>query len=932
MVAEALTVRLGLHTGAVVVGGIGDDSELAATLVGDTALLAAAFQDMAAPGTILCSEAVARLAQDIVRCEAVPPRSGQPALMTAYKVLSPRPRRMNRGHREGQPISPLVGRALELATLQTLLEQVHEGQGHVVGIVGEPGIGKSRLLAEFRHSLEARQVTYLAGRCVSYNSMTPYGLVADLLRHNCGVTDSDPPDMLMARVHHSLQEVDIDPDTAPYLLHLLGVAVGAEQFVGLSAEAVKARTFDILLQMSLKGSQRRPLIVEVEDLHWSDATSEEYLAAFVERLAGMPILVLATYRPGYHPAWIEKSYVTQLALRRLSPTQGQEMMQALLQDTQLPVPLVQEIVVKADGNPFFLEELAQTVRESGASALATTVPDTIQAVLAARIDRLPPTEKRLLQVAAVIGKDVTFPLLQAVTALSDVSLQQHLTYLQAAEFLYERPVFPAPLYTFKHALTQEVAYQSLLSNTRQQYHRQIAQVLTERFAETVEPQPELLAHHYTEAGFHELAITSWYRAGVRASARSACVEAIAHLTRGLAVLQALPASSERLQHELDFQTTLAPALMAIRSPVALEVEQAYARAHTLCQQVGPNPKLVWALEGLWAFHLVRGEFQTAQELGQQLLRLAQHLQTPLAFVVAHQALGLIAFYRGEFGSALEHFQQGAATYDPQHSRVRAVRGVNDPGVMCAAFAALALCVLGYPDQGLQHSQAMLRLAHEVAHPHSLAFARCAAAVAHQCRREGPATLEQAEAAVLLAREQGFPLWAAMGEVLGGWALAIQGQGKDGVARIRRGLAVWRATGAANVQPYFFTLLADACRMEGQVEAGLQALADALTVANTTGERWWAAETYRLRGEFLQAHACHGWWETEAALRQALTLAQQQGGKLWELRAAVSLSRLLASQGQGDEARRVLRAVYAWFSEGSDTADLQEARAQLEALA
>ena len=374
-----------------------------------------------------------------------------------------------------------------MATLHALLAQVEEGRGQVVGVVGEPGLGKSRLVYEFRRSLGRRRLTYLSGRCLSYGSTTPYLPVLDLLRHYCGITDTDGSEDITAKIHRGLQEVEMAPETwAPVLLHLLGLQEGTDALAALSLEARKARTLTTLTQMCLNGSRQRPLILEIEDLHWIDASSEECLAALVERMAGAPLLVLVTYRPGYRPAWIDRSYVTQVALQPLTSQDSLRVVQAVIPTAALSTPLVPHLLTKADGNPFFLEELARTVVEQGTDAPSPTVPDTVQAVLLARIDRLPATAKRLLQTAAVIGKDVASPLLQAVAEVPEEAMQRDLGHLQAAEFLYETYAPTAPAYTFKHALTQEVAYQSFVRRVQQQYHAHIAQVLEERFPEVAE--------------------------------------------------------------------------------------------------------------------------------------------------------------------------------------------------------------------------------------------------------------------------------------------------------------------------------------------------------------------------------------------------------------------------------------------------------------
>jgi len=433
-------------------------------------------------------------------------------------------------------VTPFVGRTHELAALHAAWTQIEAGQGHVVGIVGEPGMGKSRLVHEFRRSLRGEPYTYVRGRCVSYGQATPYQSVLTLLRYACRITDADRPVAIAAKVHRCLRELGMEPAAAPYLLHLLGCEPESERLAGVSPEERKARTFAILLQMSLNACRHRPLVLEVEDLHWLDASSEACLTWLAERLVSVPILLLLTYRPGYRSPWIDKSYTTQVALSRLTSQDSAQVVQALLPPQQRTDVIVQEVVAKAGGNPFLLEELAQTIRERGTVQPTLTLPDTVHAVLTARIDRLPPLAKRVLQTAAVIGREMPCSLLNAITNLPREELSHCLAHLQAAELLYETRLVPESIYTFKHVLTQEAAYHSLLQSTRQQLHQQIAHVLEEQFPESTMTEPELLAHHYTEAGLREQALAYWQRAGQRAVARSAHVEAITHFCKGLELL------------------------------------------------------------------------------------------------------------------------------------------------------------------------------------------------------------------------------------------------------------------------------------------------------------------------------------------------------------------------------------------------------------
>jgi predicted ATPase len=619
----------------------------------------------------------------------------------------------------------------------------------------------------------------------------------------------------------------------------------------------------------------------------------------------------------------------------------------LLGDDPSLVPLKQLLIARTEGNPFFLEGSVHTLVETGvlvgergsyhlAKAPPTIqVPATVQAVLAARIDRLPPDAKRLLQTAAVIGSEVPLSVLQAVATLPETALYAALAQLQAAEFLYETRLFPELVHTFKHALTQQVAYQSLLTSTRQQVHQQVAQVFETQFAETVLAQPELLAHHYTEAGCPEPAVAYWQKAGQRAMEHSAYAEAIAHLSKGVEVLKTLPDTPERARQELDLQLALGPAFVSARGPGSPAVEQVYARAQELCQQVGETPQLFPVLWGLWRLYSARCEYQRAQALGERLLSLAQQVHDAALLLEAHHALWATLVWSGEFAAARIHLEQGRALYDPQqHCAHALLYGGHDPGVCCLSHGAWSLWLLGYPDQALQSTREALTLAHALAHPASLANALRFATTLHQFRREQQAAQERAEALLALATEQGFAQQVALATIVRGWALAAQGQGTEGTAQMRQGLTAHRATGAEQSRPYNLALLAEAYGSIGQPAKGLHLLAEALTTVDCTGERGWEAELYRLKGELLLAQAGESQrvQEAEACFQQALDVARRQQAKSWELRAAMSLSRLWQQQGKRAEARELLAPIYSWFTEGFDTPDLQEAKALLDELA
>jgi predicted ATPase len=678
-------------------------------------------------------------------------------------------------------------------------------------------------------------------------------------------------------------------------------------------------------------------------LHWTDPTTLEFLGLLVEHVPTAAIYTLLTCRPYFQPAWHHRSYLTEITVNRLSHTQVEQIVADITDGKTVPQEVLQQILVKTDGVPLFVEEMTKAILDSGhlkdtdghyalTGSLSTfAIPATLQDSLMARLDRLV-TAKGIAQLAAVIGRQFAYNVLLAVSQLDEATLQRELSRLIEAELLYQRGLQPEAFYTFKHALIQDAAYESLLKSTRQQYHQRIAQVLEAQFPETAETQPELLAHHYTEAGLSEQAVHYWQHAGQRASARSAHAEAISHLTQGLEVLTTLPDSCTRAQQELGLQNTLGPVLMAVRGWAAPAVEATYTRARALCQQVGETPQLFPALMGIGTFYMASGKLQTARELREQLLSLAQRQQEPTLLLHAHLALGAILLWLGELAQARMHLEQGIRLYDQNPSHSLSFAG-DDPGVSGRRLVALALWLLGYPDQALRRNREALTLAQELFQPFSLAFVLSQAALLHQLRREEQAAQEQAEAVLSLAREQGFSRWEAWGIVMGGWALAAQGQRAEGIVQIRQGLAAWQATGQELGRVSLLALLAETYGKAGQAEAGLMVIAEALALIDKIGERLQEAELYRLQGELLLAQAGERQQvqEAEARFHQALAVARRQQAKSWELRVAISLSRLWQQQGKRAEAYTLLAPIYGWFTEGFETADLQEARALLEEL-
>jgi DNA-binding winged helix-turn-helix (wHTH) protein/class 3 adenylate cyclase/predicted ATPase len=933
-----LTLRIGVCTGLVVTGSRRDDTEAVAPMVGDVMSHAMTLQEQAPLGGILCSTATARLLQGMVRLQDVGPlyMPGHSRPVMASLIMAEHPEHLPANLSRGRRLSPFIGREREMATLRALLTQVEAGRGQVVGVVGEAGIGKSRLVYEFRQSLQESWITYLTGRCLSYGTATPYLPVLELLRQNCNITETDRPEDMIDKVQKSLQDVQMEPETwAPVLLHLLGVPAGEQALATLSPEVRKTRTVTVLTQMCLHGSRQRPLIVEIEDLHWIDASSNEWITTLVDRIAGIPLLLLVTYRPGYRPAWIDKSYTTQISLAPLTPPESLQVVQTILPTETLPTPLVPQLLAKADGNPFFLEELAQAVAEQGGDVPATTVPDTVQAVLTARIDRLPTPAKSVLQAAAVIGKDIDLPLLQAIADVPDEALQHHLTSLQAAEFLYEAPTASTPVYMFKHALTQEVAYQSLLRRTRQQYHTRIAQALEAQFPEVVEQQPERLAQHYTGAEQAARAIPYWQQAGQRAVERSANVEAISHFTKGLELLKALPDTPERVQQELTLHLALGSPLMLLKGFTSPDVERTYAHASALAQQLGETPQHFSVLVGLWRMYFSQARLHTAREMAVQCLALAQYLQDPVALQEAHLALGSTCIHLGELYTAREHLERSIVLHEPRRSHPVAFSRGTDPGVVGLARGAWSLWLLGYAQQALMRSREALALAQRSAYPADIAFAMFFAAVLYQCRREAPQVREQAEEVIRLATEQGFTHWVAGGTLLRGWALVHQGALEEGIEQLRQGHNAWLATGNELGKTQILARLSEAYGKAGCPEEGLRVLDEAFATLQKNAERHYESDLYRLKGVLLlqqtglQLPPMSVWREAETCFQQAVDVARQQGAKFLELRAVMRLGSLWQTHDRREQAYQALKKAYDWFAEGLDTPDLQEAKKLLE---
>ena len=942
-----LALRMGIHTGRVVVGDMGGAGRQEQLALGEVPNIASRVEGLAAPNTLVVSSATYRLIQGYFACQDLGAQTlrgvGEP--ITVYRVLSESAAQNRFDIVSAHGLTPLVGREQEVGILLERWVQVKAGHGQAVLLTGDAGVGKSRLVQVLKeHVVEEPHVRWEC-RSSEYSQNTALFPLTDLFQRILQWQHDETPDEKFGKLEQALSQYTLPrEETVPLFAPFLSLPLPEDRYapLALSPQRQRQKTLETLVTILLELADRQPVLFILEDLHWTDPSTLELLNLVLDQTPTTSLLMLLTCRPTFQPSWSHRSYLTEITVNRLAHAQVEQLVNRLTEGNALPAAVLQQITEKTDGVPLFVEEMTKAIVESGqltavdghytltGSLHALTIPSTLQDSLMARLDRLV-TAKAVAQYASVIGRQFSYALLQAASQVDETMLQHELGRLVEAEMVYQRGVPPQATYVFKHALIQDAAYQSLLKSTLQRYHQRIAQTLETQFLKTVAGQPELLAYHYTEAGLIEKAIPYWHRAAQRANERSAHVETISHLRTGFALLQRLPETRERVQREVDMLIALGASLLATKGYAAPEVGQTYTHARQLCEHLADPDQLFAVLRGLWNYHLVRAEYQTAHALGEQLLTLAQRSQDSAMLVAAHRALGSTLLRLGAVSASM-HFAQGIALYDSHQHRPAAFRYGEDAGVICHIYAAWTLWILGYPEQGLTRSQEAVTLAQQSAHPFSLGFVLALAAVFHVFRREGHCAQQHAEAAIVLAKEQGFPYWIAYSSILRGWTLAQQGQAREGIEQLHQGLTAWRATGAELARPYCLALLAEAYGMMGQPEIGLTALAEALTLVDKTGERHYEAEIYRLKGELLLQGSSEHSTEAETYFYHALEIARNQQAKSLELRTACSLARLWQQRGKRQEAHALLAPVYQWFTEGFDTADLQDAKALLDELA
>jgi predicted ATPase len=797
---------------------------------------------------------------------------------------------------------------------------------------GEAGIGKSRIVRAVRDLVGREGHFQQHYQCSPFHPNSALYPIIQQLEHATGITAGDEAGVKLDKLEALLEPSAVDLQSiAPLFAALLSLP--AEDRYGaldLTPGQRRDHTFAALMGQVLALSRQRPVLFVIEDVHWIDPTTQDFIAEVIGQIADAPVFVLVTHRPEYVPLWSGHAQVTSLALNRLSRRQAGEIVESVA-GAKLSGAMVAKIVARADGVPLFVEELAKSVREAGQSAggpvADDAIPATLQASLTARLDRLG-SAKGIAQVGAAIGREYSHELIAAVSREDEASLSLALDRLVEAGLVFRTATAQSTHYTFKHALIQEIAYESMLKSRRSQLHLQIAEVLETAFPATAEAEPEVLARHYSLANMVAPAIAYWRRAGELSAGTSANIEAVSHFENALNLVQSLPDGTERDQLELELRIALGGPLLMTRGHGAPEVGGTYSRARELCRKIGDSPQIVPALFGMWRYYIGRGDCTVTRDLGAQLLELGKHANDTPSVVLGHYGLGFALFCFGDLKAARSALENGYKLYDRTMRDNLSFRLGQDPGVACLSYCALALWVLGYPDQALRTSQQALALAEELSHPFSSAYALSLACQVLQHRGEIDDVRHASEAAIEIAREQGFSVWIASPTIFKGWVRSQQDNAVAGAEEANEGVQAIVDAGMEMRRPYYLALVAECEILAGRFAEAKSILEQARAIVAETDEHWSEAELMRLTGE-IEARDDQA--SAEATFRGALAIARAQDAKSWELRCATSLARLWRSQGKSDHANTLLRPVYDWFSEGFDTPDLKAAKALLDEL-
>ena len=937
----ALQTRVGIATGLVVVGdlvGSGDAQERG--IVGETPNLAARLQVLADPNSVVIAESTRKLLGNLFELEDLGARDLKGVAEPARAWTALRPSRVeSRFEALRTATTPLVGREEEVDLLLRRWEQAKRGDGCVVLISGEPGIGKSRIAETIVERLGGEPHTRLRYFCSPhFQDSALYPSIAQLERA-AGFRREDTAAKRLARLEAVLAQGTNDlREAVPLLADLLSIPTGDRYPpLNLTPQKRKEKTLHALLAQLEGLAARQPVLVVWEDVHWSDPTTREALDLLIERVPTLRVLVILTFRPEFTPPWIGRPHVTMLTLSRLPRRRGAEMIAYVTGGKALPKDIADQIIDRTDGVPLFIEELTKTVVESGivtdagdryalaAPIAPLAIPTSLHASLLARLDRLAPT-REVVQIGAALGRSFSYELISAVAGMPQQKLDEALAQLASAELIFRRGTPPDAEYTFKHALVQDAAYSTLLRGPRQQLHGRIAATLEAQFPETVAAQPELLAHHYTEAANVERAIEYWLRAGRQALGRSAIAEAVKQLRTGLDLLAGLPDDNSRRQRELDLLIALRPALAATKGIAAAAVGETIARARALAEQIDRPDYLVRLTVGQWAYHSARSEHKLALSVAEQLEQIGRTHNDFGAQLRGRRAQGISRLYLGNFAAARALLEQ---CLRDQPLRDFHAGASEDPHAVTLAVLAVTLAYLGHIEEAQSRRNEALSEAHRLLHAITLASVLLFAGWVDLVVADVPKCQQHADELLALSTEHDFPLHVGWATVFRGRCLTMLGQAHEGMALLKQGLAAVRFAGTVTSTPIALMWLVEAQAIVGVPHEGLNCLAEAAKIIETNEERLDQADLDRLYGDLLNITGDR--IAAEEKYQRALAFARQQSAKLYELRATRSLARLWSDQGKRDEARELLAPVYGWFTEGFDTRDLKEAKALLEEL-
>jgi class 3 adenylate cyclase/predicted ATPase len=937
-------MRIGIATGLIVNGQTSERAreQLA---VGKPLNLAARLRAIGKPGAVIIADSTRRLVGGLFDLEdqGRHPFPGFTTPVQAWRVIGESVAENRFSALRGANVTPLVGRRHELNLLLDRWEQTKESEGQVVLLAGEAGIGKSRLIHEFRDQIGSGSHECVGCYCSPLRQDSPLQPVIAYLDRAANFTRGDDPGQKLAKLETLLAQADEDVTRqAPLLASLLSISTnGRYPPCDMSPQQQRERTLTALVDQLVRLAAHRPVLLVCEDVHWADPTSLELLSLAIDRLQRLPVLALVTFRPDFTPPWPSHTHVTGLTLSRMSRRLCNQLIAGLTGGKSLPMEVLNQIAAKAEGVPLFVEELTKEVLESGvlreeddryelkAPLPSATIPATLRDLLMARLDRLA-AAKEIAQVAAVIGREFSHDLLAAVIS-KKAELAEGLRCLIVAELVFRRGVAPYVSYVFKHTLVRDAAYASLLRHKRRQLHACVAQMLEEQFGQIVKAEPDVLAHHWAEAGVAENAAIYRLKAGERALANSATTEAVAQLTIGQELLLSLPDGDKRHRCELDLQIALGAAMSAAEGMASPRTARAYQRARELCDKLGEDQRLIPVLLGLWSSHNARDELGAARAAAAQLLQLAEHNGDRVASILGRRTLGVTLFGLGEFPAARTHLQELLALDCPR-ARLSAIPLPYDPCVSGRAWLALSLSVLGYPDQALAQSDKALAEADQLQHHNTTALVMCLRCSVGQFLRDHQDVRRHAEDLLAVAAKQEFAYWKGFGMYFRGWARAGAGETPVGIEEMRRGLAACQATGAQAYAPYNLALLADMCRRANDPLQGRKFLDEALDRLGQTDARYCESEMLCIDGELRLAMSRPDNNGAEASFQRAIIIARSQSAKVVELRATMGVARLWADGGKRRQAYELLAPIYRWFTEGFNTQHLIEARILMDSLA